>query len=118
MPQTLLDRFQYDLPQSVLDVLPGPHLANPIALGIHVIHSILLAPLFPGHNEVGSVLRSAGREKGRWERFEDEHTVRGRSMASGWTVRHTFDSEVVDEENGTEGVGGDHHSVGPHPGIG
>lgn len=87
LPQSLLDRFQYDLPQSILDVLPHPHLANPIALAIHVIHYLLLAPLFPGHNDVGSVLRSAGRAKGRWERFEDEQSVRGRSVASGWTVR-------------------------------
>lgn len=87
MPQSLIDRYQYDLPQSLLDVLPDPHLANPIALALHVIHYLLLAPLFPGHNDLGSVLRTGGREKGRWERFEDEHSTRGRSILGGWSVR-------------------------------
>jgi hypothetical protein len=85
-PQYLLDRFQYDLPTSILDILPPTHLANPIALGIHAIHYLLLAPILAGHNDVSSVLRSGKAAKGRWERFEDDEITRGRSMAGLWTV--------------------------------
>jgi hypothetical protein len=83
-PQYVLDRFQYDIPQSILDILPPTHLANPIALGIHAIHYLLMAPILAGH-ESGSVLRTASASKGRWDRFEDDQ-VRGRSMAGLWTV--------------------------------
>jgi len=85
-PQYLLDRFQYDIPTSILDILPPTHLANPIALGIHAVHYILLAPILAGHNSPGSVLRSSTAAKGRWERFEDDEITRGRSMAGLWTV--------------------------------
>ena len=83
-PQYILDRFQYDIPTSILDILPPTHLANPIALGIHAIHYILLAPILAGH-ESGSVL--TGKTKGRWDRFEDDSITRGRSLAGLWTVR-------------------------------
>jgi len=85
-PQYILDRFQYDIPTSILDILPPTHLANPIALGIHAIHYILLAPILAGH-ESGSVLQTP-KAKGRWDRFEDDHITRGRSMAGLWTVRY------------------------------
>lgn len=83
-PQYLLDRFQYDIPSSILDILPPTHLANPIALGIHAIQYLLLAPILAGHDN-GSVLK-VGKAKGRWERFEDDSITRGRSMAGLWTV--------------------------------
>jgi hypothetical protein len=84
-PQYLLDRFQYDIPSSILDILPPTHLANPIALGIHAIQYLLLAPILAGHDNDTSVLK-VGKTKGRWERFEDDSTTRGRSMAGLWTV--------------------------------
>ena len=71
------------MPTSILDILPPTHLANPIALGIHAIHYILLAPILAGH-ESGSVL--TGKVKGRWDRFEDDSITRGRSLAGLWTV--------------------------------
>jgi hypothetical protein len=86
-PQYILDRFQYDIPTSVLDILPPTHLANPIALGIHAIHYILLAPILAGH-ESSSVL--SGKVKGRWDRFEDDSITRGRSLAGLWTVRSSL----------------------------
>lgn len=82
-PQYILDRFQYDIPTSILDILPQTHLANPIALGIHAIHYLLLAPILAGH-ETSSIL--TGKVKGRWDRLEDDSITRGRSLAGLWTV--------------------------------
>lgn len=89
LPDTLIDKFIYDVPNSVLDVLPATHLANPIALGVHVTHYLLLAPLLTGKDEDYSVLRSSRDRQGvsgRWDRYEDTAKPRGRSLAGGWFV--------------------------------
>lgn len=89
LPEALIDKFIFDAPTSILDILPPAHLANPIALGIHAIHYFLLAPLLAAGDEQYSVLRT-GRERGgvggRWDRWEETERPRGRSLTGGWFV--------------------------------
>lgn len=59
-----------------MDILPDPHMANPIALGIHVVHYLLIAPFFATRSdELESVLRT-GRTRSdvssRWDEWENE----------------------------------------------
>ncbi|ODN73146.1 hypothetical protein L202_07712 [Cryptococcus amylolentus CBS 6039] len=73
-PQKVVDTFLFHTPASVLDVLPEPHLANPIALGVHVLHCLLVAPLFTAKDDYGSVLqsgRSQSAVSSRWDHVEN-----------------------------------------------
>ncbi|WVQ74154.1 hypothetical protein IAR50_003746 [Cryptococcus sp. DSM 104548] len=73
-PQKVVDKFLFHTPASVLDVLPEPHLANPIALGVHILHYLLVAPLFTAKDDYGSVLqsgRSQSAVSSRWDKVEN-----------------------------------------------
>ncbi|WWC63642.1 uncharacterized protein I303_106247 [Kwoniella dejecticola CBS 10117] len=92
MPTQLYDRLAFATPQSIYDILPDEHLANPIALGIHAIHYLLVYPLFSNRDEHYSVLRS-GREptgvSGRWDQWENEGKTKGVGLLSGYS-RYLF----------------------------
>ncbi|KAL0247445.1 hypothetical protein I308_104484 [Cryptococcus tetragattii IND107] len=75
-PQKVADKFLYHTPASILDILPDPHMANPMALGIHVVHYLLIAPFFSTKiDDFESVLRT-GRTRSdvssRWDEWENE----------------------------------------------
>ncbi|OCF57787.1 hypothetical protein L486_05252 [Kwoniella mangroviensis CBS 10435] len=88
IPATIYDKFAYASPQSIYDILPDEHLANPISLTIHTIHYLLVYPFFAHRDEYESVLRS-GREPsgvmGRWDRWENEGKSQGVGLISGWS---------------------------------
>ncbi|EIW68316.1 hypothetical protein TREMEDRAFT_71965 [Tremella mesenterica DSM 1558] len=88
-PQRIIDRLIYDAPTSMQDVIPSAHLANPIALGIHCVHYLLVAPLFSAVDEPQSVLRT-GKEptgvSGRWSKYEVENKWIGRGLLGPWTA--------------------------------
>nr|XP_019045051.1 hypothetical protein I302_06967 [Kwoniella bestiolae CBS 10118]OCF23981.1 hypothetical protein I302_06967 [Kwoniella bestiolae CBS 10118] len=88
IPSTIYDKFAYASPQSIYDLLPDEHLANPISLAIHTIHYLSVYPFFAQRDEYESVLRS-GREPsgvtGRWDRWENEGQNHGVGLISGWS---------------------------------
>ncbi|WWC90378.1 uncharacterized protein L201_005311 [Kwoniella dendrophila CBS 6074] len=88
IPSTIYDKLAYASPNSIYDILPDEHLANPISLGIHTIHYLLVYPLFAHKDEYQSVLRS-NREPsgvtGRWDRWENEGKPKGVGLISGWS---------------------------------
>ncbi|OXG16777.1 hypothetical protein J010_04737 [Cryptococcus neoformans] len=89
-PQKIADKFLYHTPASILDILPDPHLANPIALGIHVVHYLLVAPLFAAKSDdFESVLRTSRTRNdvsSRWDEWENEGKS-GKSCLLGGGVR-------------------------------
>jgi tRNA G37 N-methylase Trm5 len=85
LPKDTIDHILINMPTTIHGFLPPDHLASPISLGIHVIHYLLLAPLFKAADEPRSVLRSANARTGRWDRFEDE-AVKSTGLGGGWTV--------------------------------
>ncbi|ORY32118.1 hypothetical protein BCR39DRAFT_587111 [Naematelia encephala] len=88
-PSDLVDDILMYYPTSIEDVFPPHHLANPISLGIHFIHYLLLAPLFPSHHEPDSVLLRTTPRSGpgsRWDKWEEEGNVKGRGLGGGWTT--------------------------------
>ncbi|WWD19365.1 hypothetical protein CI109_103824 [Kwoniella shandongensis] len=88
-PQQLIDNAIFHSPTSIQDVLPDEHLANPIALALHAIHYLLVAPLFSSRDEATSVLKNvSGRETGvssRWDRWENEGRTQSRGLLGGWS---------------------------------
>ncbi|KAE8542015.1 hypothetical protein D1P53_002192 [Cryptococcus gattii VGV] len=89
-PQKVADKFLYHTPASILDILPDSHMANPIALGIHVVHYLLIAPFFSTKSDdFVSVLRT-GRTRSdvssRWDEWENEGKG-GKSGLLGGRIR-------------------------------
>lgn len=90
IPQAIIDRVLLEYPVSLEAVLPPSHLANPISLGIHFVHYLLLAPLFATSHEYESVLRTGKEATGvssRWDRWEEQGHVKGHGLGGGLTVR-------------------------------
>lgn len=89
-PQKIADKFLYHTPASILDILPDPHMANPIALAIHVVHYLLVAPLFAAKSDdFESVLRTSRTRNdvsSRWDEWENEEKG-GKSGLLGGRVR-------------------------------
>ncbi|WVQ95248.1 hypothetical protein IAU59_002343 [Kwoniella sp. CBS 9459] len=87
IPSTIYDKFIFHTPTSIADVLPDEHLANPISLGINIIHYLLVAPLFSVKDELSSVLRSGREPSGvsrRWDEWENAGKVASTSLIGGW----------------------------------
>ncbi|WRT68723.1 uncharacterized protein IL334_005703 [Kwoniella shivajii] len=88
IPSSLYDKFAFATPNSVYDILPDEHLANPISLGIHTLHYLLVFPFFSYQDEYHSVLRH-GREpsgvSGRWDRWENEGKGKAIGLIAGWS---------------------------------
>ncbi|WVF67676.1 hypothetical protein IAT40_002435 [Kwoniella sp. CBS 6097] len=87
-PSTIYDKLIFHTPTSIADVLPDEHLANPISLGINVVHYLLVAPLFSVKDEFKSVLRSGREPSGvsrRWDDWENQGKVASTSLVGGWT---------------------------------
>ncbi|WWC93236.1 hypothetical protein V866_000069 [Kwoniella sp. B9012] len=92
IPAAIYDKFAYASPQSIYDILPDEHLANPISLTIHTIHYLLVYPFFTHRDEYDSVLRSRREPSGvtgRWDRWENEGKSQGVGIISGWS-RYTL----------------------------
>jgi hypothetical protein len=90
IPQSWADIVLLHYPTSFADILPPEHLANPISLGLHAIHYLLLAPLLATTNEPDRVLRRGPAKTGvgnRWDKWEEEGRVSGRGLGGGWSVR-------------------------------
>ncbi|WVR09307.1 hypothetical protein IAU60_006372 [Kwoniella sp. DSM 27419] len=88
VPFTLYDKLVFHTPTSISDILPDEHLANPISLGINVVHYLLVAPLFKASDGYESVLSSRGESNGvsrRWDRWEDEGKQHGASLIGVWS---------------------------------
>ncbi|WVQ79567.1 hypothetical protein IAT38_001666 [Cryptococcus sp. DSM 104549] len=85
-PQKVIDKFLFHAPTSIQDLLPDEHLANPIALGLTLVHYLLVAPLFAAHEDFESVLRTGkGRSvPSKWERWENEGKQDKVGMLGGW----------------------------------
>ncbi len=90
IPRAIIDRALLEYPVSFESLLPPAHLANPISLGVHFLHYLLLAPLFAVHHEADSVLRTGKESTGvssRWDKWEKDGHVKGRGLGGGVTVR-------------------------------
>ena len=89
LPQVIVDKALLEYPTSFESILPPSHLANPISLGIHALHYLVLAPLFAASRESGSVLRSGKEQRGvssRWDRWEADRHVKGEGLGGAMTV--------------------------------
>ncbi|WVO14604.1 hypothetical protein L204_102240 [Cryptococcus depauperatus] len=83
LPSRIKDKFIYHTPNSIEDFLPETRLANPIALGFHIFHFLLVVPLFNSSEDTTTILRSttkSNKAASRWE--QDERTRTG--LLSGW----------------------------------
>ncbi|WWC71250.1 uncharacterized protein I206_105203 [Kwoniella pini CBS 10737] len=92
IPTQLYDRLAFATPQSIYDILPDEHLANPIALVIHAIHYLLVYPFFTYQDEYHSVLRSGRETTGvsrRWDQWENQGKANGIGLLGGWS-RYIF----------------------------
>ena len=89
VPRDVIDEVLIRWPSSIDSLLPPHHLANPISLGIHFVHYLLLAPLFSSTTGPESVLRS-GRERvgvsSRWDHLENDGRIQGRGLGGSFTV--------------------------------
>jgi len=95
IPEAIIDRALLEYPVSFEAILPPAHFANPISLGIHFLHYLLLAPLFAVTHEADSVLRSGRGSTGvssRWEKWEEHVHVKGRGLGGGLTVSTSITS--------------------------
>ncbi|ORX38230.1 hypothetical protein BD324DRAFT_344191 [Kockovaella imperatae] len=81
-PQQLADMWLLNWPPSFENISPPAHYANPIALGTHVLHWLVLAPLLRREDEPQTVLRDTSVEN-RWSRFDDDESSQ-RSNLAGW----------------------------------
>jgi hypothetical protein len=94
IPDDVYDRFaMYDM--QLEDLYLPAATANPMSLVVHVLHWLMLAPLFTAKDEAESILRSTPSRKGvggRWERWEDEGKASKIGMGGAWTVRVASDS--------------------------
>ena len=93
IPQAIIDRALLEYPVSFESVLPPAHFANPISLGIHFVHYLLLAPLFAASHDFESVLRKnkeVTRVSSRWNKWEESGQVRGRGLGGGSTVSESI----------------------------
>lgn len=89
MPHDWIDKVAFHLPTSIDEITPPPHLANPIALGLHIVLYLLIAPIFARRDEPDSILRGAHEAKragSRWDHLDEEgwgHRITGhRSFVS------------------------------------
>ncbi|KAK4690053.1 hypothetical protein P7C73_g50, partial [Tremellales sp. Uapishka_1] len=87
-PRDSWELIQLHTPTSFLDLIPPSRSANPIAIILHILHFLLLAPLFASKDDSTSVLRNPRDHPygvgNRW-RYETEDQVKSRGIGGGWT---------------------------------